>query len=611
MVAAWLRTFIIFLSLLASVGLASAQLDLVWTRFYANQTRFDKVVVDVNNNVYCLGRQYAPSDTILVKYNASGTYQWVYRIMPGAPIGDVTPRGHVVDSAGNTYILYSKLTTGGILTHLDKVSPAGTQLWTRTVENIAGSWIYYFPYGLALDSLSRACITYTRGTSTGLYQWRFRRYNSAGNVEGSAVTTSTRAGAIADQLLTTQSGTAIWRFGPTTTSPATTIHAYPALPFYVDMPDATHLAYSPIQGGILFGVGKTSGNSFRLYRTYLSTGATMTRLYTNVDLEDLSIRQATCDADGRLVIIGLADRIAYAVNGARWAFKWEDLATHGDITGMIGGYHATIAPDRFGSILHATNAFSNDGVFASILDSINFFDTNGGHQWNSYRYEAADIAVNSRGYGATVGYRQTSAGAQPTGFVWFLRQNDLMNITVPLAEYLGGQTINATLRRYLAMPNDLVVDLYSNSAFATVPVNATIVGGNSSVTAPVTLLPTAVDRFVTLEARSDNEKIIRRHRFIVKAPRPTSLVLAPASLRGGANSTATVTMNGNAPSGGIRLNLASSNAFAVVPATALVPINQNRVNFTVTTTRPATTQTATISATYIGVTRSSTLTILP
>lgn len=604
--------WLISVGLLISAGIASASpLDLMWTRFYANQTWFDKVVVDVSNNVYCLGRQYTPSDTILVKYSANGSYQWLYRIMPGAPIADVVPVGHVVDSAGYTYIFYRTGTSGAFRARLDKVSPAGSLVWTRNMEDAAGSWVNYIPYSITLDNQERACVVYTRGTSLALNQWRFRRYNSAGTIEGSAVTTATRAGAVANHLQMTPNGTSIWRFGSTGLSPATTIHAYPALPFAISMPEATHLAYSPLQGGILFGVGKTSGNSFRLYRTYLASGATITRLYTNTDLENLSIRQTTCDADGRFVIIGLADSIAYPENGARWSFKWEDLATHGDITGLGAGYHAAVASDRFGSILPATNSFDMETAHVNIVDAINFFSVSGGHQLSSYRYQASDIAVNSRGYCAMVGYRQTTAGAQPTGFVWFLRQNDLMNVTVPMPEYLGGQTISATLRRYVSMPADLTVDLYSDSAFATVSAHATIVGGNSSVTAPVNLLPTAVDRFVTLEARSDSENIIRRHRFILKAPRPTSLVLAPASLRGGANSTATVTMNGNAPSGGIRLNLASNNSFAVVPPTALVPINQNRVNFTVMTTRPATTQAATISATYIGVTRSATLTILP
>lgn len=612
MLTLWLRLFVVCLTTMVSTGMASAYpLDLMWTRFYANQTWFDKVVVDINNNVYCLGRQYTPSDTILVKYSANGTYQWLYRIMPGAPIADVVPVGHVVDSAGYTYIFYRTGSSGSFRARLDKVSPTGSLVWTRNMEDSAGSWVNYIPYSITLDNLQRACVVYTRGTSLALNQWRFRRYNSAGTVEGSAVTNATKTGAVANQLQMTANGTSIWRFGGLGLSPATTVHAYPTLPFPITMPDATHLAYSPNQGGMIFGVGKVAANSFRLYRTSLTGGTTITRLYTNAGLTNLSIRSASCDAEGRFVIIGRATPSGYAEHGARWSFKWEDLATHGDIPGMVGGYHAAIAPDRFGSILHATNNFGANIVFTNIIDSINFFDTNGGHQWSSYRYEASDIAVNARGYGATVGYRQTSSGAQPTGFVWFLRQNDLMNLTVPLTEYLGGQSINATIRRYLAMPSALTVDLYSNSTFATVPASATIPGGNVSVTAPITLLPTAVDRFVTLEARSDNDKIIRRHKFILKAPRPTSLVLAPASLRGGASSTATVTMNGNAPSGGIRLNLASSNSFAVVPATALVPINQNRVNFTVTTTRPATTQTATISATYIGVTRSATLTILP
>jgi len=402
-----MKSFMIAFAVLAGVMAHAYPLDLVWTRFYANQTWFDKVVVDVNNNVYCLGRQYTPSDTILIKYNASGTYQWIYRIMPGAPIADVVPVGHVVDSGGNTYIFYRTGSSGAFRARLDKVSPAGTLLWTRNMEDAAGSWVNYIPYSIALDNAGRACVSYTRGTAAALNQWRFRRYNSVGTIEGSAVTTATKTGGVSNQLQMTTGGTSIWRFGGTGLSPATTIHAYPAFPFAISMPDATHLAYSPLQGGILYGVGKTSGNSFRLYRTYLSTGATITRLYTNTDLSDLTLRQATCDADGRLLIIGLVDPVAYVERGARWSFNWADLTTHGDITGFIGGYDAAVAADRFGSILSVFRTWGQSTVEASLFDSITFWTTNGIVTQTSYRYEASDIAVNSRGYGATVGYRQT------------------------------------------------------------------------------------------------------------------------------------------------------------------------------------------------------------
>lgn len=184
MIATWLKSCLAGIAVLGGLSTAQSQLSLVWTRFYANQTWFDKVVVDVNNNVYCLGRQYAPSDTILVKYNSSGTYQWIYRIMPGAPIADVVPVGHVVDSAGYTYIFYRTGTSGALRARLDKVSPTGTLVWTRNMEDAAGSWVNYIPYSIALDNLERVCVVYTRGTSLALNQWRFRRYNAAGTIEG-------------------------------------------------------------------------------------------------------------------------------------------------------------------------------------------------------------------------------------------------------------------------------------------------------------------------------------------------------------------------------------------------------------------------------------------
>jgi len=90
----------------------------------------------------------------------------------------------------------------------------------------------------------------------------------------------------------------------------------------------------------------------------------------------------------------------------------------------------------------------------------------------------------------------------------------------------------------------------------------------------------------------------------------STLTLSPTTVRGGrANSTARITLSAVTPTA-LVVNLASSNtAAARVPLTATVPAGTRTVTFTVTSVKVTTNQTAVISGTALGVTRSATLTV--
>jgi len=98
---------------------------------------------------------------------------------------------------------------------------------------------------------------------------------------------------------------------------------------------------------------------------------------------------------------------------------------------------------------------------------------------------------------------------------------------------------------------------------------------------------------------------------ITLAPRLESLTLNPSSLKGGSDSTGTITLDGPAPSGDAMITLVSDNAAATVPGSVTVPAGATSATFTVTTLPAASTTPATITATYLGMTKQATLTILP
>jgi hypothetical protein len=78
----------------------------------------------------------------------------------------------------------------------------------------------------------------------------------------------------------------------------------------------------------------------------------------------------------------------------------------------------------------------------------------------------------------------------------------------------------------------------------------------------------------------------------------SSLSVAPGSVVGGANATATVALNGVAPAGGALVALKSDSPAAVVPSSVLVPAGQTGVTFSVKTNVVTTSTTATLAATY-------------
>jgi hypothetical protein len=80
---------------------------------------------------------------------------------------------------------------------------------------------------------------------------------------------------------------------------------------------------------------------------------------------------------------------------------------------------------------------------------------------------------------------------------------------------------------------------------------------------------------------------------------------------GGNTSTGTVTLAYPAPDGGVLLALTSGNTAATVPANITVPPGATGATFTITTSAVSSAQTAAISASYNGITRTETLTISP
>ena len=182
----------------------------------------------------------------------------------------------------------------------------------------------------------------------------------------------------------------------------------------------------------------------------------------------------------------------------------------------------------------------------------------------------------------------------------------------------GGANATGTIFLTLGAPTGgLVVSLTSsNTAAATVPATATVPGGLSSTTFPVTTLVAATTRSTTITASANGisqTATLTVNGSAAPPPAPTlsALSLSPATVQGGNSSAGTVTLSAAAPSGGAVVSLSSSTAAATVPASVSVAPGATSTTFAIATSAVTTSTLVTITASAGGVTRTAVLTVAP
>jgi hypothetical protein len=179
----------------------------------------------------------------------------------------------------------------------------------------------------------------------------------------------------------------------------------------------------------------------------------------------------------------------------------------------------------------------------------------------------------------------------------------------PLTVVGGSSASGYALLSSVAPSGGFVVTLSSNSSAATVPATITVPAGSTkSPTFVVTTVPVATNTSALIIVTGGNYYV--KFDLTVQAPYLYSFVLSPTTLIGGSSSTGTVTISSAAPTGGLKVALASNSASATVPATVTIPAGKTSATFTVKTSKVTTQTTAAIKATY-GVFQTQYLTIKP
>src|SRR5579871_411202 len=185
----------------------------------------------------------------------------------------------------------------------------------------------------------------------------------------------------------------------------------------------------------------------------------------------------------------------------------------------------------------------------------------------------------------------------------------LSNLTCTPASFTAPGSSTCTITLTGNALSNMSVTVSSNNGAATVVSPVTIPTGSSSANFTVTAgsavqSSTTAGITASLNGNSRNFSINLTPQGVTQ-PGVQSVICVPSTVSGGSSTTCTVTLASAAPSGGTPVSLASSNGNATVQSQLTVPAGLDNANFTVTTAAVASVQSATISATSTGPSRSA------
>jgi uncharacterized protein (TIGR03790 family) len=186
------------------------------------------------------------------------------------------------------------------------------------------------------------------------------------------------------------------------------------------------------------------------------------------------------------------------------------------------------------------------------------------------------------------------------------------SLSISPGSTLGGKTVTGTVTLTgSAYSGGVTVSLTSsNPSVAGVPTSITVPAGATKETFSVTTAPVSSSTPITITAGSGDS--MKSATLTVTAPTLSSLSLSPGSVVGGASSTGTVKLTGDAPSDGIYVSLSSSDSsVAGVPSNVTVPSGASSATFDIGTISVSDSIQVTITASLGAATKKSTLTVRP
>lgn len=327
---------------------------------------------------------------------------------------------------------------------------------------------------------------------------------------------------------------------------------------------ASSIAIDPVANrAYLLGYGKWHVSPFDydavLWVVDLSTGAQINitgALASTLDDEDgalLVVPGNGVIVSGRTPSISTTSFRRYSTSGS---YVWQR-----DVADSPGGYGRAQAYDADGNVLGLTPTSGDtirlsriDVANGALLSTLTFPCGTGDVPLEIFTDAAGAAYVN---YFDDVGSHLVRVQRADMSF-----SNNLITGGYPVTMQITGAAPAAS--------NELWTLSTSNASVATVPASTTITAGNTSASATVTTFPVAANTNVSINARHGG--MILQKTLTVLAPQLASIGASPNSLIGGNNFSLTLTLTGQAPTGGRTITLSSSKpAVVALPATYTIP----------------------------------------
>lgn len=176
----------------------------------------------------------------------------------------------------------------------------------------------------------------------------------------------------------------------------------------------------------------------------------------------------------------------------------------------------------------------------------------------------------------------------------------LSAFSVSPGSVVGGSTATATVALAAPAPPDgALVTISDDSAATSVPSSVTVPAGLSSYSFSIPSVPVSTRNLATITARTDANTVTTQ--LEVRAPAPLTLSYDTSVVLGSQPQYATVTLDGAAPSGGVRVQLVDDSWAAYPPTAVTVLAGQTSARFAINTAAVSaqTTVTLTASANYV------------
>ena len=176
----------------------------------------------------------------------------------------------------------------------------------------------------------------------------------------------------------------------------------------------------------------------------------------------------------------------------------------------------------------------------------------------------------------------------------------------------GGDSVNLTVSlNGVARGIGMLVGLSSNSSAAQVPQLATVPAGKASTQVTVSTLQVTTVKTATITGQAGGSQTAALEIDPANALQISTFSVASASVLGGRNATATVTLTGTAPPAAVKIGISSDNSAAQPPATVSVPFTANSATFSIPTSVVTASQTCNITATLGRSSQSVQLAVIP